>query len=238
MTYTQHYTTRWHDTDAERRVRPTQILVYMQETSNGHIATMGTTLEELRDRDGLAFILSKIRIVFHKPLFAYEDIDVETWTVESRGFSSTRYFRVLRGGEVVAECESVWALVGLNDKKLHRFDEIKFNWEHGEPITLDMSPRFRVPKTEELDLFGTRRIVYSDLDYNMHMNNTRYADMLCDFLPIDLVGKVRGMTLTYLHEAHFGDEISVYGKRDGERYLFRTVGGEGQACLEAEVILN
>ena len=237
MIYTEHYRTRWHDTDAERKVRPTQILVYMQETSNRHIANSGTTLEELRDNDGLAFILSKIKLAIHKPLYAYENIDVDTWTSEGRGFSSLRFFRIRRGDEVIAEAETVWALIGLEDKKLHRFDEIKWNWENDLPIDVGLPSRFRVHKTEELEKYGERRIVYSDLDYNMHMNNTRYADMLCDFLPIDEVHNIKGMTLSYLHEAHFGDTVSVYGTHPEGKYLIRTVNTEGNACLEAEILI-
>ena len=238
MIYTERYRTRWHDTDAERKVRPTQILIYMQETSNRHIASSGTTLEELRDRDGLAFILSKIKLAIRKPLYAYEDIEVDTWTSEGRGFSSLRFFRIRRGDDIIAEAETVWALVGLNDGKLHRFDEIKWNWENDEPVDVGLPSRFRVPKTEELEVLGERKIVYSDLDYNMHMNNTRYADMLCDFLPIGEVHIIKGMSLSYLHEAHFGDTVTVYGRREEGSYLIRTVNSEGKACLEAQVIME
>ena len=238
MIYTERYTTRWHDTDAERRVRPTQLLVYMQETSNKHLASSGTSLEVLRDRDRLAFILSKIKLVIHKSLYAYEDIEVDTWTAESRGFGFLRFFRIRRGADVIAECESVWALVGLDDGKLHRVDEVNIAWQHGEPIALDIPPRFRVPKTEELDIYGSRRIVYSDLDYNMHMNNTKYADMLCDFLPLDEVQYIRAMSLSYVHEARFGDTVSVYGTKRDNSYLIRTVNEAGDVCLEAEVLLR
>ena len=238
MIYTERYRTRWHDTDAERKVRPTQILIYMQETSNRHIASSGTTLEELRDRDGLAFILSKIKLAIRKPLYAYEDIEVDTWTSEGRGFSSLRFFRIRRGDDIIAEAETVWALVGLNDGKLHRFDEIKWNWENDEPVDVGLPSRFRVPKAEELEVLGERKIVYSDLDYNMHMNNTRYADMLCDFLPIGEVHIINGMSLSYLHEAHFGDTVTVYGRREEGSYLIRTVNSEGKACLEAQVIME
>ena len=72
----------------------------------------------------------------------------------------------------------------------------------------------------------------------MHMNNTHYADMLCDFMPIEDVPRVCGISLSYLHEAAFGDVIKVYCRRDGEKLSFRTINGEGVACLEAEVILK
>ena len=50
MKYTVNYTTRWHDTDACRRVRPSALLVYMQETSNQHVSSLGTSLDELHEQ--------------------------------------------------------------------------------------------------------------------------------------------------------------------------------------------
>ena len=238
MIFKKSYTTRWHDTDANRVVRPTQILVFMQEASNRHIKSLGTDLDKLRDEQGLAFLLSKIRLALYKPLYAFEDITVETWTVESRGFSFNRFFRVLRNDEVIAAADTTWALISLKDGNLCRVDSFDFKFEHEEPIDIGIPTRFRVPKNDVLELIGERKIVYSDLDYNMHMNNTHYADMLCDFMPIEDVPRVCGMSLSYLHEAAFGDVIKVYCRRDGEKLSFRTVNGEGVACLEAEVILK
>ena len=237
MKFSRKYTTTWHDTDAERRVRPTQLLVYMQETSNFHVASSGMTLDELRDKKRLAFILSKIKLAIHKPLYAYEDIDVETWTADTRGFGFLRFFRIKRGEEIIAEAESTWALVGLDDQKLYRTDSLDWNLEGDEVINVGLPNRFRVPHNEELTVLGERKIVYSDLDYNQHMNNTKYADMLCDFLPIERVGNIKGMSLVYLHEAHFGDTVTVRAKENEEGYLVRTVNSEGVACLEAQILM-
>ena len=113
MKYSKRYQTCWHDTDACRRMRPSQLLVYMQEASNHHVADTGMTLDDLRDEKKLGFILSKIQIAIYRPLVAYEDIQVQTWTCKGRGFSSPRCFRILKDGEVVAEANSQWALLGI-----------------------------------------------------------------------------------------------------------------------------
>lgn len=237
MIFKMNYTTRWHDTDANRTVRPTQILVFMQETSNYHVKALGTDLDKLRDEQGLAFILSKIRLALYKPLYAFEEITVETWTVESRGFSFNRFFRIMRGDEVIAAADTTWALVSLKDETLCRVDAYDFKFEHDEPIDIGLPTRFRVPKTEMLELVGERRMVYSDLDYNMHMNNTRYADMLCDFMPYELIPNIKGISLSYLHEATFGHTLKIFCLGEEERFDFRTIDEDGTVCLEAQILL-
>ena len=238
MIFSQKFTTRWHDTDAERRVRPTQLLVYMQETSNSHLESLNCNLDRLRDEKNLAFILSKTRLSINMPLYAYEDITVSTWTCESKGFSFSRFYEIKRGNELIATADTTWALVSLADKQLCRVDSFALGSEHDAPIDIGLPARFRVPKSDLLQLLGERKIVYSDLDYNMHMNNTKYADMLCDFLPYEKIGSLRGISLSYLHEAAFGDTIKVYCHSEDKKYSFRTINQNGVVCLEAEILLR
>ncbi len=236
MKFKQEYQTRWHDTDANRRVRPTQLLVYMQETSNRHLSHLKCDLDALRDEKGLAFLLSRIKLAIYKPLYAYEDIMVETWTAPSKGFSFNRFYTIKRGEELIAAADTTWALLSLNEKRLCKTNEFDFGFEDDDAIDIGLPARFLVPKTDTLTLLGERKIVYSDLDYNMHMNNTKYADMLCDFLPYEKIPNIKGISLSYLNEAAFGNTVKVYAHVEDGKYDFRTVNEEGKSCLEAEIL--
>ena len=238
MKFSRHYQTAWHDTDFDRKVRPSQLLVYMQETSNCHMASCGLTLDELRDQKRLAFILSRISLALYRPLYAFEDIDVQTWTCPGRGFSSNRAFRILRGEDVIAEAYTTWALLDLENGKLCRFDRCDYAFEDEDPPAMPIPARVRFPADADFAEWGKRRIVYSDLDYNGHMNNTRYPDMLCDFLPIESLGRIRGMTLSYLHEAAFGDTVTLLGTKQDGSYYVRTQNEAGVTCLEAQIVCN
>ncbi len=238
MKHTEKYRVKWHDTDANRRVRPSELLEYMQETANLQFVSHKRDLDTERDNDGIAFILSKMCIDIHAPLFAYEEIEVETFTCESRGFSFNRCFRILRGGELIAEALSVWALVNINTGKLMRADEYDVGFQN-EPVLSPAAPlRIKMPPAESFSEVGKRKIVYSDIDYNMHMNNTRYPNMLCDFMRTEDTARICGISLSYLREAALGDTLSVLRARVDDRYFFKTLGEDGKVCLEAEVILK
>jgi hypothetical protein len=56
-------------------------------------------------------------------------------------------------------------------------------------------------------------------------------------MPYDKIPNIRGISLSYLHEAAFGNTVKVYRSDDGEKFDFRTVNEEGKVCLEAEIIL-
>ena len=240
MIFTEKYTTRWHDTDADRRVRITQMLVYMQETSNFHMESCGPSLDALRDEQGLAFILSKIRMSVYKQLYAFENIEIQTWTCPNHGFAIPRFYRIVRGTDVIAEADSTWALLDLKSGRLVKGDEgMKYySFENTDPSPIEVPQRFKLPANVSLEHMAKRSIVYSDLDYNMHMNNTKYTDMLCDHIPLSDVGKIKGVFLSYLNEAAYGDELDIHHALSDNVHYFRTVNGSGRACLEAMLILD
>ena len=202
MYYSTHYTTKWHDTDGDGVMRPSALLVYMQETANLQCREYGMDLNDLHHVEGKGFLLSRIMVKVFSPLHAYEDIEVRTWCIDNKSYDFIRCFAVYRGDEMTALAVSHWALLDIQEEA------------------------------------GHRTIVYSDLDFNRHMNNTRYPDMICDFLP-SMDGKwVTSLSLSYLREAAFGDTLTVYRapvEGEGEGYLIRTKRPDGLVCLEAEI---
>ncbi len=235
MIYTEHYQIRWHDTDAGRELKPSEALAYMQETANHQFRTHAVTLDEMRDRDGVGFILSRIAIDFLAPVHAYEEIEVRTATCHGHGLTFPRRFELLRDGEVVARAMSQWAMVRVADRSFVRVEDAPLSFGDEEEIAVSVPMRYRTPRDLVFEQVGERRIVYSDLDYNMHMNNTKYPNMVCDFLPDANALRVTGLSLSYHREAAFGDVLTVERARgeDGTWY-FRTRKGDA-VCLEAMV---
>ena len=236
MKYCEHYTLKWHDTDANRMVTPSHILAYMQETANRHLASNGMTLDELRDRHRLAFLLSRITLRFYHPLHADDEITVQTWVCESRGLSFWRCFRVLRDEKIMAEAYSTWGLLNLKELKLMPVTAFPYDIEPDPALTGELCARVRIPPIAGMEQVGDRKIVYSDIDYNGHMNNTHYPNMLCDFTPDIRNCRVTGMTLSFLHEATFEHTLGVWRSQgDTGEYFFRTLDENGVTCLEARV---
>lgn len=233
MKYTHHYQVKWHDTDANREVRPSQILMYMQETANLQLQYNGIPLDDLRDKHGLGFLLSRISVRIYEPLYAYDEIDVQTWICDSRGLSFNRCFAILKNGRVVAEAYSVWALMNLVEHRLVKVEEFDFGFAGDTPLQLDLPRRVHFPPAFPVEEAGERTIRYCDIDYNGHMNNTRYPDMLCDFVPDIFSKRVIGFTLSYLHEATFGHTLKVCRVKNESGYWFRTTDVDGTVCLEA-----
>ena len=246
MKFTNRIKTNWHDTDAYRNVRAGKIIEYMQETANRQCESSGLPLEWLRDEWGLAFILGAISLNIYAPLHAYEEIEVRTWCKEAKSFIFNRYFEIYRGSEKIAEAATTWVLIDLSTKRMVRASSYDFMGDkffYDEPIDpAILPPKARIDKSIPLREVGKRRITYSDIDYNMHMNNTRYPDMICDFLDemTSRPCRITSLSLSYLKESPLGATLS--GSRtdpDGDgALLVQTVNEAGEVCLEAMVSLS
>lgn len=235
MIYKEKFEVRWHDTDAGRELKPSEAIAYMQESANHQFRTHARSLDEMRDRDGVGFILSRIAVDFLAPVHAYDTITVETATCAGHGLCFPRRFEVKRGGEVVARAMSQWAMVRVCDRALIRAAEAPLLFGDEPEIETNTPLRYRLPRELCFETVGERRIAYSDLDYNMHMNNTKYANMLCDFLPDANALRVTGISLSYQKEAAFGDVLTLERATDGEGTWYFRTRREGVVCLEAKL---
>lgn len=238
MYFRHEFETRWHDTDANRFLRPSAVLMYLEEASGIHMRHVGRSLDDIRDHDGVAFILSKIGVNFYAPVSPFRNICVETWVNEGKGYSSVRNFRLYDGDTLAAEASSVWALIDLSKKFPIKLDRFDFGFSFEEETLDNVSTRFRIPKDFVMENAGERRIAYSDIDYNMHMNNTHYPDMLCDFLPDMQNNRVSSMGLSFLREAPYEQTLRVLrGKREDGGWFMKTKNSADETCLDAEVTL-
>lgn len=241
MKHTEHFLTKWHDCDPDLIIRPSQVLMYMQECANRQCRAIELDLDEIHQRDGIGFIMSRIQVSIDAPLPPYIRIWVNTWCPPSRSYSFNRCFEIEYDGKVYARASSEWALVNLRERTFIKSEDFPAAALFPADEMIDKSElprRVRITSSAQLCEVGRREVRYSDLDYNMHMNNTKYPDMLCDYVP-NMLGKfVSGFSLSYLHEAAYGDVLTIYRAPSDNGYLFRVINQDGKTCMEAELYLK
>lgn len=238
MKWSGEYRIIANDVDCNGVVSASSIFRYMQEGANSAMEADGPSYDELYEK-GLAFILSRMRMSSYAPLHVHDKVEVQSWACESKGVQWNRCYRILRDGMIVAEAVSVWALCGVQDKKLHRVNEFDFGYRTDDMLELDSPARFRIPDHVTLKLVGERTVEYADIDQNGHMNNTRYPDVLASHLGTSMRGqRVISFGISYVSEAPLGETLKIYsGVSDGTYYV-RTVRENGQINVEAEIILE
>ncbi len=231
-----------HDTDGSGTVRLSCTVRYMQECAMLQLQHTHPTSEELRQRRQ-AFIISKMSVKCFAPLFAYDDLEVQTWLAAFHGVTYDRVYRIKRNGVTVAEAASIWCLIG-SGKKLLRADTWD-NTPHTDDDSVDVaiSHRSFFPSDDTLEQVGEKLVSYGDIDSNRHFNNTHYPDMYCSFIP-ELndfsLGKkffISDYSVKFLNEAPLGERLTVYRSKTDDVYYFKTVRADGLINTEARLCI-
>lgn len=241
MRYSTQFTILSYDLGYNDEIRPTMLCRYLQEAASRNMYAEGPSYPELMKR-GYSFLLSRLHVRQYLPLHTDDVITVQTWayTPPRVGAAFPRYYQMYRGDELVAEAATVWALLDLKTGQLCRTDAVELHYGEDAPLE-HLATRFRIPAVEWEDV-GVREIRYSDVDGNNHMNNTHYANMLCDFLPDPHTVRVTALQIHYANEAPFGEQLTVRRAMTEEGghpvAYFETVRRDGEINVRARLDLE
>lgn len=228
----EEITVRSYDCDQEQRMRPSAILRYLQEIAGAHCALLGMDYDTLAKHDGVFLIVRQSMNLYRIPK-KDEELVLSTWHRETKGVQSFRETQITtRDGEVLVDSTGVWILARVSDHRILRPAEFTaFSIPHrSEPILPTRPEKLRAP--EEMEEIGLRPIRYTDIDYNRHVNNCVYADILCDFMPNGMEGKVfSGLDISYVAEAKEGDTLRIFAKEDADALWMRGEHDRGK-CFE------
>ncbi len=205
------------DTDSADRIRLSAVLRYQQEAGEQHLGPAGLGWRDLSSH-GIAFVASRWHAAIHRLPTLEEEVTLTTWHRDRKG---PRFFRCYewRDAEGLLLIEGVmqFALVSVTDHRLLRGDEFAAlaplpDAPHG--VNCADPARFTI--TEPMAA-GNYEVRWSDIDRNGHVNNTRYADFMWDFLPVPWQGRTpTDIELYFAGESRQGDLLSLCVSMDGE----------------------
>ena len=223
-----------HDVDFNGVARTSSLMRYIQSAAQNQLTLNGMSYEKLKESNK-AFILSKMKMEFTEPVFAYDELVATTYPCDSKGFTFLRCYSLEKNGRTIGRAVSMWALIDTQTRSLVRVNNFDLKLQTYEPNSMTLN-RFILPSI--LTEVGTYTVNYADLDQNVHMNNTRYPDVYSNFLPLDNK-RIRTITINYLNEAPRGARLHVKRAVDENGvYYFRTEREDGKINTEAEIILE
>ena len=228
-----------YDAGRDRRLTLSGQLRLQQEVGELHLGGAGLTWEEFLQH-GMVFVLTKLNTVIYRAPLLDESIFLPTWHRDTKGAQFFRCYQFLDAQEnVLIDSVSAFALVDPVEHKLlrpHVFEQFGVGTQ---PERLNGCPDpGKIKPPAELEPVGKRPIYWSDLDYNGHLNNTKYADIVCDFLPGGMAGcRIKGLHISYLKEAVEGDVLDIEAaSSDGEVWVAGS--HERGRCFEARLLLE
>ena len=235
MSFSHTYPVGVRETDPSGCCRPSGLLGFLQDAAMQDTNQMGIGAPSLMQLCGGHWILARLRCTLTRPLAEGTQLHL---TTAHRGMKGALIYRDVTGADEtgpVLSAVSAWVVGDPVSRKMlwpASLPEV-LRCSGGEGPTLK---KLRLPDT--LEPVYDRLVRYSDADENGHMNNSRYADLCCDALPMEELRDcwVQELELNYEKECLQGQTVTIYLARDGLTRYFRGE-LEGETCFQARMLL-
>jgi len=163
--------------------------------------------------EGYVFLVSRVSFRLKRGIGAEERVTFATYEHSVSGPFFVRDYTVSdESGEQIISGRSEWIVCDPQTRRIIRPSKFPYPPQTHEDRQVDCAAPQRLKLPEEMEKLGERRVVYSDLDGNGHVNNSVYADIACDVLPISLLcGQICEFSINFVQEAKLGDVIELRG---------------------------
>ena len=239
-TYTQKFTVYRHDGDHLGNVKPGALLRYAQQIATTHAEAAGLT-DEVYTATRTAFVLAKLALHIDRTPRVDEELTLVTQPERCKRAVNKRitHFYDADGAEV-ATMDSRWVLIDTEKRMILRKHPEQFADQWAEDVPLELPIKLPRIAPEDCEVLGEQQAVYSRCDMNGHLNNTRYADIVCDAVPWEVwdTAHIRDFTISYHREVPRGESFTLRRARLAEDTFYFEGEREGKSAFEAQLIFK
>lgn len=179
--YEQTFLVSDADVDCFCKLKASSLFYYAQEVAAHHSARLGADWETLSEK-GLFWAVIRTRVEIRRLPVLGETVTVQTWPMPATRVAYPRASVALDAqGEVLFKVHSLWVLMDTATRKMVLPGKSGvdvpgevFGTEAPAPGSLPAKP---------VEHIQYRTVQFSELDRNLHLNNTRYIEYMADLLP-------------------------------------------------------
>ncbi len=198
-----------YECDLNRRVTPGSLLRFTQQISTDHCDSWGVTAERYAET-GTAFLMAKVSLRITGDMLIGDRLHLITRPAMPRRAIFCRFTEFFdKNGQSTASVDARWILVDRDTHRILRHPPEAL----GFPVMPDTVPThdFAIRRAEVMQPAGTASATFCHCDINAHMNNTVYADLVCDALPLELMRErpISSLILAYHRELKLGEQMDL-----------------------------
>jgi acyl-ACP thioesterase len=210
-----------YEVDNFNKLRLDSVFDYLQEAASNNAELLGWGYNDLI-KDELTWVLSRVILDLKVYKGVGEIIEVDTWPKGIDGILALRDYRLYDANEnIIGLATSAWLLVNSKTMRPVKNDIFdlrvqKINPDSENAIE-DTPGKILIP--EKTEFAYERKIKYSDIDVNHHVNNAKYVQFILDCFEMnEFSGKeIRNIQINFLSELKYGDNVVINkGKADDE----------------------
>jgi acyl-ACP thioesterase len=231
--------------DRSERLTLASAFDFFQEVAISHAENLGVGWEAM-NRLGQVWVLSRISVFMERRPRWGETITVRSWPRGWERLFAVRDYDIQDpAGAPLVRSRSSWLILDVEKRHPLRPQAIMDSLPHNEGLDALPGGGAALEIRENLRRAGERRALYSDVDYNGHVNNTRYIQWIQDITESSVLegaAKIR-LDINYLSEVLPGELTGLWTAAAGDGDSAGPSAGvaiegrreEGQAVFRAEL---
>ena len=214
-----------NDINANLELRMSSLFRIVQEVIMHDTNEKGIGSKELM-KDDILWVITRVDVKIDRLPKYEEKLTAYTYAGKYMQMFYPRYFRLVdKEGNVVISLSSIWAIIDKNTRRpilkcpfADKLVEEHFDDELPLPSKIEI---------KEADLVETRKIHYSDVDLNNHLNNTRYIELIDDIHDSKFHQEhpTKRLTLNYLKEIKENSVVEIKANKENPEFVEVIVDG-------------
>jgi len=234
--------------DKSDRLTLNAVFQFFQEAAISHAENLGCGREDMA-RTGQVWILSRISVLVDRRPKYRETVTVRSWPRGGEKLFAMRDFDIRDSGDIPAvSARSAWIIVDIAKRRPLRPQSVMDNLPQNEG--LDALPpqaggAAALAERSNLQKAAERKALYTDVDYNGHVNNVRYVQWIEDTLDPQLLERAEKIRLdvNYTNEILGGEVVEILSAPiEGENTAAFAFEGRkkesGQTAFRAELRIS
>lgn len=226
-TLTKEFPIHVYETDPDGKLSLYSLFDYYQDIASDHAVILGYGREELM-RDNNFWVLSRMYTVISKWPRWGEKIIIRTWPRGTDKLFALRDFEArFTDGSLAARATSSWLILDYTTKRVKRPGEelLRLNHEPGSAGALNRNAEKIGPPTNVPEPGNPFSVKTSDLDINLHTNNSRYLKWVTDNYDLDFIMNNAPVSaeINYLAESRSGENVMIMTSKTTDDMVFDHV---------------
>lgn len=197
----------------EGRMPITLLINRLIEVATLHANQLGIGYDSLVERHG-TWVLSRVAVEMRLYPGVNDHYTVRTWVNGINRLFSERCFEIVLTdtGETIGYSRTIWAVMNTDTRTvadISHMEWISTMIPQGKECPI--APPERPRPVQDVTHTETYRFNYCDLDFNRHVNSSRYIELLLNQWTLDFHdhNRLTRFEIAYMHEAYFDEEVEV-----------------------------
>jgi acyl-ACP thioesterase len=222
------------DVDHNLELKLSSLFKYMQAVASNHAESVKVGHWELFEHN-LLWVVIRMEVKIYQTPKLDEVITIGTHPGETRSFMYPRYFEIYDSkGKLIIAASSIWAMIDKDTRRVVAKPEgIRPVKAEVDKNDLPLPLRVVGDANSKVD---SRKVRYTEIDLNGHLNNTSYIEYLLDTHEPSFytAHRISGININYDKEIKNGDEVTLYSNGQTPEIIKGFVGESNHFTAKIE----